>query len=383
MRRSSSALLLLHVRSVWALSLAVVSKVIVDSVSGVQRPGGGGVQAACGACLASFEGGSVKVGLHAPVGADFEYGLLAPLTAYGVDTSGIARLPNVPTTPGELITYEGEQMSFEKVGWDDWETLCEWEPSLESSHEALHVIVEGGGSGEVRSVLKACAEARDAGSQLPCIGVEPVAFDVDSKTVDGLCEVTRIAALCSPDLATAICMRDACASPDASVCRPADVDAAALAEVRSSNALLLELAATVYDELCMQPGACLAIRDGAHGSYLYTRPAPGAPMWQWLASGRDFEWLARVPAVSLERVADPTGAGNAYAGAFCSMLAAGADMVGAAAVATAVGAAFCRAAEAVPSEPDEVRRWVQTESVQVRDSVRVVQVHPAGADKAE
>ena len=130
MRRSSSALLLLHVRSVWALSLAVVSKVIVDSVSGVQRPGGGGVQAACGACLASFEGGSVKVGLHAPVGADFEYGLLAPLTEYGVDTSGIARLPNVPTTPGELITYEGEQMSFEKVGWELEGTYKEARTSL-------------------------------------------------------------------------------------------------------------------------------------------------------------------------------------------------------------------------------------------------------------
>ena len=35
------------------LSLAVVSKIIVDTIGGVQRPGGGGVQAAVGASLAA------------------------------------------------------------------------------------------------------------------------------------------------------------------------------------------------------------------------------------------------------------------------------------------------------------------------------------------
>ena len=38
--------------------------------------------------------------------------------------------------------------------------------------------------------------------------------------------------------------------------------------------LRITLAADAFDELAMQPGAILAIRDGAHGSYLYSRPAP-------------------------------------------------------------------------------------------------------------
>ena len=44
----------------------------------------------------------------------------------------------------------------------------------------------------------------------------------------------------------------------------------------------------------------------------------------------------------------------------------------AAAVATAVGAAFRRAAEAATLKPDEVRQWVREASMAVRESTRVV-----------
>ena len=117
-----------------------------------------------------------------------------------------------------------------------------------------------------------------------------------------------------------------------------------------------------------------AIRDGASGSYLYSRPAPSAPLWQWLAraGSREHEWLAHVPTAKLARVADPTGAGNAYAGAFCAQLAAGAAPERAAAVATAVGAAFCAADAWAPLEPHEVRRWVDEASEDVHARLRVL-----------
>ena len=73
------------------------------------------------------------------------------------------------------------------------------------------------------------------------------------------------------------------------------------------------------------------------------------------------ERLCRVPAVSLgEGVADPTGAGNAYAGALCAQLAAGAQPAeAAAAVASAVGAALCRTADWAPPDAAEAREWVR------------------------
>ena len=363
-----------------SLTLAVVSKIIVDTIAGQQRPGGGGVQAACGATLglATTEG-SVSVGLHAPVGTDFDRSLLAPLSEYGIDTSTVQSLETVSTTPGEIISYDAsETMSFTPVGWDGWETLCAWDvPTLAGSTaeaiEAIHVIVEGAGAGEVRSTLGAYKQARRAGELVPTIGVEPVMHEVSEASLDGLSDVTRVATACSPDLATAACMREIAESTDTdAVRRPSDASPAALEALRSDNAQLLELCAATFDALCMQPGSVLAIRDGSHGSYIYTRPAPGAPMYQWLTLERDFEWLAKAPAVQLESVADPTGAGNAYAGALSAQLAAGAEVVDAVAAATAVGAAFCRAAEAVPARPEEVRTWVKEASEQVRAGMRAV-----------
>lgn len=76
----------------------------------------------------------------------------------------------------------------------------------------------------------------------------------------------------------------------------------------------------------------LAIRDGARGSYL-------------LCNGE----LRYVPALKLDEVQDPTGAGNGYAGALAAQLASGATPMDAAAVASAVGAAFCRTRDWAPT----------------------------------
>ena len=77
-----------------SLRLAVVSKIIVDTISGKQRPGGGGVQAAAGARLAAAAG--AEISLHAPVGVDFDATLLAPLVHdYAVDTTCVVPLDGV------------------------------------------------------------------------------------------------------------------------------------------------------------------------------------------------------------------------------------------------------------------------------------------------
>ncbi len=161
-----------------------------------------------------------------------------------------------------------------------------------------------------------------------------------------------------------------------------------LAAIRSSRGPgsrwqpLLDLAAACYDELCMQPGALLAVRDGEHGSYLYSRPAPEAPIRQWLVDPacRDFEWFACVPAAELDGpVVDPTGAGNAYAGAICAQLAAGAHPAEAAAAASAVGAAFCAEDDWAPSAPaEETRRWVARASKLVQAGIKVIS--PSASD---
>ena len=56
-----------------------------------------------------------------------------------------------------------------------------------------------------------------------------------------------------------------------------------------------------------------------------------------------------VPALKLDEVRDPTGAGNGYAGALAAQLASGATPMDAAVVASAVGAAFCRTGDWAPT----------------------------------
>lgn len=95
---------------------------------------------------------------------------------------------------------------------------------------------------------------------------------------------------------------------------------------------LAALARGCASTIALRPTAVLAIRDGARGSYL-------------LCNGE----LKHVPALKLDEVQDPTGAGNGYAGALAAQLASGATPMDAAAVASAVGAAFCRTRDWAPT----------------------------------
>jgi len=317
---------------VLAIRLAVISKIIIDAVEGgPPRLGGGGVQAAVGAQLGA--GGLSTCSLLAPVGMDFDNTLLRDLEARCIDTSGICRLPHVERTPGELIRYDGEKALWEAIGWDHWPELCAWVPPLptETALDAIHVIVEGAGGGEVVSVLSYLAALGER-ALWPLVSVEPVMHDVKDESIAGLARLTAVADVVSPDLLTAVRI----AHPEYRQLE--QVDSAVVTLNAQGDAALQKIAIRCASALRLKPTALLAIRDSARGSYL-------------LSHGT----LTRVPTRNIE-VRDPTGAGNAYAGALCAQLAAGASMQAAAEVASAVGAAFCRTDDWAP-QIEEAVEW--------------------------
>ena len=162
------------VSSLQMTRICILSKIIIDTISGAQRLGGGGVQAAVGVKLAAPDTACTLV---APVGVDFDTALLDGLRdEYGVQTS-VEALAHVPVTPGETIWYEGETMRWENHGWEGWAELCAWQPELPRA-DAYHVIVEGGGDGEVRATQAALSMAASRGEQRPWLSVEPVMHEV-------------------------------------------------------------------------------------------------------------------------------------------------------------------------------------------------------------
>ena len=162
--------------------VCILSKIIIDTISGAQRLGGGGVQAAVGVKLAAPDAACTLV---APVGVDFDAALLDGLReGYGVQMC-VEALAHVPVTPGETIWYEGETMRWDDHGWEGWAELCAWQPVLPQA-DAYHVIVEGGGDGEVRAAQAALAAAAARGEQRPWLSVEPVMHEVRHAEVAGL-----------------------------------------------------------------------------------------------------------------------------------------------------------------------------------------------------
>ena len=162
--------------------ICILSKIIIDTIGGAHRLGGGGVQAAVGVKLAAPDAACTLV---APVGVDFDAALLDGLReGYGVQMC-IEALAHVPVTPGETIWYEGETMRWDNHGWEGWVELCAWQPVLPQA-DAYHVIVEGGGDGEVRAAQAALAAAAARGEQRPWLSVEPVMHEVRHAEVAGL-----------------------------------------------------------------------------------------------------------------------------------------------------------------------------------------------------
>lgn len=350
---STSGLLLLLAPVVAGLNVCVVSKIILDVVDGGKRRlGGGGVQAAVGVRLAEP---SIHCRLVAPAGRDLDEGLLGELRVRGI-TPEVHRLDGVSTTPGERIAYEGERMSWEPVGWDGWDRLCAWVPPLDGTDiDALHVLVEGGGAGEIEAALR-CASRPSP----PLLSIEPVMHTVDSSLVASLRRLTRLADIVCPDLLTATRI--------AALAKPAATgvgDTEALASTARLCAAALQ----------MRPGSVLAIRDGRSGSYLFTLAQGQAAA---SASGE----LQHIPPV-IVATADPTGAGNAYAGALCAGVAAGASVAHAAARASAVGAAFAATSAWAPADVGQAAGWVRQNTPACAPPTPCVSESPDATDTFE
>ena len=316
------------------LRVCVLSKIILDRVGDVAAPriGGGGAQAAVGALLAAGEG---ECRLLAPAGIDLDARLLGELEARGV-VADIHLLPEVERTPGEDIVYDGEEMRWVPIGWEDWGKLTEWVPPVDNLElDALHVLVEGGGQGEVEAALR-CASRPNP----PFLSLEPVMHIVDAHAVEGLQRVSRLADVISPDLVTATHIATLASVP---LCANS-----AIGSRRSLDRAIPAIARGCAHALELREDAVLAIRDGRRGSYLLS-PSYGT------IKGRQ---LLHVPSFSVD-VIDPTGAGNAYAGAICATLAMGMGVAEAATYASAVGAAFVSVDSWAPREMRASREWVR------------------------
>ena len=176
-----------------------------------------------------------------------------------------------------------------------------------------------------------------AGRPTPLLSVEPVMHDVTPANVDGLAQLTERANMVSPDLRTAARIARVRQGGDDTD----DIDV-----VGTSDEQLRTIGVNVRRELRMADASVLAIRNGASGSILYD-PVHND--------------LVRIDAVAVEST-DPTGAGNAYAGALCAALASGCTPVVVASIASAVGAAFVRTNDWAPGDIDETRAWVRAHS---------------------
>jgi len=259
--------------------------------------------------------------LHAPVGRDFDRSMLQSLQDRGVDIDPVCSI-DAPLTPGESIRYEGERMIWEPVGWDCWPQLCAWVPPFDGSleYDLVHVLVEGGGDGEVQAAMNIIKR-----EPAPLLSIEPVMHNIDRESVSRLSRVSALADVVSPDFHTAVQMAGVCSSISG------DLD-----DDRFRCEHLDSIAQGCAKALRMKQAAVLAIRDGAHGSYVFFE-------------GR----VCKIPAVPVD-VCDPTGAGNAYASAIAAQLACGATPVSAARMASAVGAAFCRERDCSDWAPQDI-----------------------------
>jgi cytidine kinase len=246
---------------------AIYGKIIVDDVplpdGGLARSvlGGGGPQAAFGARLWSD-----SVGLLTRTGTDLEAEHADTLRGLEVDLSGWRQFPDIPT-PRYRLQYDDEEYLAGgglMTTPEDWTRLLARPLDLPPAYLhplAIHLITEFPREPMVETAL----ELRAQGTVL---SLEPLAAGPSRTDWKGMLAQFRQVDLVTPDWPTATHIA---ASDD-----PRQV-------MRHWSTL---------------GPALVAVRHGAHGSYVWSRE-------------RDETWhILPVPT----QVVDPTGAGNAYGG---------------------------------------------------------------------
>ena len=250
------------------IDYVVYGKIIIDDIRlrGGERMhallGGGGPQAAFGARV-----WSESVGFLTRSGTDIEERHVEDLRGLDVDLAGWRRFPGIPT-PRTLMAYDAEEYLAGGLltSNEDWIRLLGEPLDLPATYlrpKAIHLITEFPSEPLVETALR----LREGGT---LVSLEPLP---SGSAIDwsGMRELLQSVEIVTPDWPTA--------SATAQSSEPRDV-------LRYWSSL---------------GPACVAIRHGARGSYVWSRES-------------DEAW--HVPAVPTE-VVDPTGAGNAYGGGLC------------------------------------------------------------------
>jgi sugar/nucleoside kinase (ribokinase family) len=252
------------------MQFLIYGKIIVDTIQlrsgGLAQSslGGGGPQCAFGMRLWSD-----SVALLTRSGADLEPALVAALEGLGLDLSGWRRYDDLPTPRG-LVEYDEHERTLDHglvTGHEAWLELLSRPITLSETQlraGCIHLITEFG-----REPMVEAALAMQRGGAL--LSLEPIFDPRSCPDQAALLDLARKADLVTPDWPAA-----------------------------SSLAGSEDLAEVLRFWAGLGPRA-VAIRRGAHGSYVWDAEAPMA--WH-------------IPPLPVT-VVDPTGAGNAYGGGWC------------------------------------------------------------------
>jgi sugar/nucleoside kinase (ribokinase family) len=252
------------------VSYVIYGKIIIDDIAPLSggevrsMVGGGGPQAAYGARLWSD-----SVGLVTRTGTDLGTAQVGILRRLDVDLAGWRRFPAIPT-PRYRLQYDAEEyLAGGRLMTDpeDWSRLLDQQVALPDTYRrprAIHLITE---LPREPMVEDAFALRREGA----VLSLEPLPVSPSGLDWERMLALIAQVDLVTPDWPTA----SGIAGDD----DPTKV---------------------VAHWASLGPSA-LAVRHGAHGSYVWSRE-------------RDEAW--HIPPVPAE-VIDPTGAGNAYGGGLC------------------------------------------------------------------
>ncbi|MFC1959191.1 PfkB family carbohydrate kinase [Chloroflexota bacterium] len=248
-----------------ALGIIIDDIVFPDGQTQMGVLGGGGPQTAWGMALATQDG--AQVGMLSGVGQDFTPDLLAPLLAMDIDVTGV-HATNLPTPRAwQLLEEDGRRQHVWRIDQDtadlqthpDAPTILQFYPAATVVHWGIHPEAPH------------LSPAQPLREQDVLVSIEPFKGLEQPLTDDDLQAVLTACAIYSPNWAEAV-----------SIFGTADRK-------------------TILERARQQGGYILVLRHG---------PA-GAEAWD-LHRGHGI----KVPAVPVDTVVDPVGAGDAFCGAF-------------------------------------------------------------------
>jgi sugar/nucleoside kinase (ribokinase family) len=249
-------------------SYATYGKIHIDNIKQVSQTtsflGGGGPQAAYGMRLWSD-----SVGFLTRSGTDIAPRFEQQLRELDVDLAGWKQFEDLPTPQINLVYDESERMIGAGIAHREaWLKMMRTPIPLPPTYRgvrAIHLVTEWADTAMVTTAHELQAEGA-------IFSLEPLLDNEEWFNKTAMIDLIRTVNCVTPDF------------PSAS--RIAEDD---------DPLAVLQYWASAGPEL-------VAIRDGARGSYVWAKP-------------ENIYW--HVPPIPVEKVVDPTGAGNAYGGGLC------------------------------------------------------------------